>query len=125
MLTPPLDTASRLDFGAGGASETPTVQTMALKAWYTGAFGSDLSADAATMMADLYDGRDYRALAYAKSAGFLRYLRTGREDEFARRVIMTPGQVMKAIAEGQTFSAIKATQVESQDTFGGLTARFA
>jgi hypothetical protein len=39
--------------------------------------------------------------------------------------VMTPGQVMKALAEGQTYSSLKATQVESQDVFGGLAAKAA
>jgi len=112
-----LDTAPRLDIG--GASTDESVQSTALKSWYTGAFGSDLTADSAKMMNDLYGG-DYRALAYAKSAQFLTYLRTGAMGPMAHRVIMTPGQVMKAVAEGQTFSSIKATQVESQDLYGGF-----
>jgi HK97 family phage major capsid protein len=60
-----------------------------------------------------------RGLAHAKSMGFYRYLRTGVMDGMAHKVIMTPAQVMGMIAEGQTFTSIKATQVESQDTFGG------
>ncbi len=123
-LGPLEETAPRLDFGTGDAG-AQSAQGMALKAWYGEHFGADLDKDAELMMRDLYGGRDVRALAHAKSMGFYRYLRTGREDEMARKVIMTPAQVMKLLADGQTFEGIKATQVESQDALGGLTARFA
>lgn len=99
-------------------------ENAALKAWYNNQFGgSDLVRDSEVVMKDLY-GANYQAEAYAKSASFLRYIRTGQTDEYARRVVMTPGQVMKALAEGQSYSNLKATQVESQDVLGGLTARF-
>ena len=101
------------------ASVPEASNNVALKAWYAGQFGGDLSADADKVMADLY-GSNYQAEAYAKSASFLRYIRTGQMDEYARRIVMTPGQVMKALAEGQTYSSLKATQVESQDVFGGF-----
>lgn len=115
------DTMPRLPMQAAPAEATSNV---ALKAWYNGQFGGDLSKDAETVMADLY-GTNYQAQAYAKSASFLRYIRTGAMDDYARRVVMTPQQVMKALAEGQTYSGLKATQVESQDVLGGLTARLA
>lgn len=92
----------------------------ALKAWYNNQFGgADLVRDAEVVMKDLY-GANYQAEAYAKSAAFLRYIRTGQTDEYARKVVMTPGQVMKALAEGQSYSNLKATQVESQDVLGGF-----
>lgn len=116
-LAPLEETAPRLDFGEGEGAQT--AQDMALKTWYGEAYGGDLSADSAKMMGDLY-GKDYRALAWAKTAQFIHYIRTGREGDLARRVIMTPAQVMKKLAEGETFASIKATQVESQDTFGGF-----
>jgi HK97 family phage major capsid protein len=112
-----LDTAPRLDFGDGSAP-AKTAQSMALKAWYSEAFGGDLDHDGETLMKDLY-GSDVRQLAHAKSAGFYRYLRTGAMDSMAHKVVMTPAQVMKLIADGQDYASIKATQVESQDQLGG------
>jgi HK97 family phage major capsid protein len=92
---------------------------MALKSWYKGAFGADLDKDAATLMGDLYGG-DYRAAAWTKRASFLRYVRTGQMDEWASRIVFTPEQVMAQIAEGKSYSEVKATQVESQDSLGGF-----
>ena len=114
------ETLSRLpmdDMSSMGATTTP--QNLALKAWYREQYGGDLSSDADKVMTDLY-GPNYQAESYAKNASFLRYIRTGQVDEYAQRVIMTPNQVMKALSEGQNYNSIKATQVESQDVFGGF-----
>lgn len=117
-LTALEDTQPRLDFGGGTGAPEAAPQALALKSWYAKQFGADLDADAATMMADLY-GKDYRALAYAKNVGFVRYLRSGRADELAGQIVMTPAQVMERIANGDTFTGIKATLVESQSEYGG------
>lgn len=117
-LSPLEETAPRLDFGEGEGAKT--AQDMALKAWYGETFGGDLSADNAKVMNDLY-GKDYRGLAWAKTAQFIRYIRTGEERlPLARTIVMTPDQVMQRLAQGETFASIKATQVESQDSLGGF-----
>lgn len=122
-LEGPGDTQPRLPMEAARAEATPTAEqtaaNLALKSWYKSAFGDDLAEDAAAVMGDLY-GQDYRAAAWAKRASFIKYVRTGELDAWAHRVVMTPEQVMAQVAEGKTFSAIKATQVESQDTLGGF-----
>ena len=94
-------------------------RTLALKSWYKATFGDDLASDTSTVMGDLY-GSNYQEAAWLKSASYMRYLRTGQMDEWARRVVMTPAQVMAQIAEGKTFDGIKTTQVESQDVLGGF-----
>jgi len=103
-----------------GAQESATANDVALKSWYANQFGrgSDLGADAETVMRDLY-GPNYRHEAYAKSASFARYLRSGQMDEYARKIVITPQQAMNMIAGGDTFASIKATQIESQGDLGG------
>lgn len=113
------ETLPRLDLTPAAPEPAQTANDMALKTWYKGVFGADIDKDAATLMADLY-GQDYRAAAYAKRAAFLKYIRTGAMDEWARRVVLTPSQVMDQIAEGKSYNEIKATQVESQDVLGGF-----
>jgi HK97 family phage major capsid protein len=112
------DTLPRLDMTPAQPAPEAAASEMALKSWYKGSFGADLDTDTATLMGDLY-GKDYRQAAWLKRASFLRYVRTGEADEWAQRIVLTPEQVMEQIAEGKTYAAIKATQVESQDTLGG------
>jgi HK97 family phage major capsid protein len=111
-----VDPAARPQFGATEA-DTPA-DGGAIKAWYTRKYGDD-GAAMDQVMGELY-GSNYRGLSHAKTADFLRYIRSGRYDEkLHRAVVYTPVQVAQALADGVSVSELKATQVESQDTLGG------
>ena len=116
-LEPKVDPASRLPFGEV-ATEIDTTNDIAVKSWYVRKYGE--TGDAMEqVMTELY-GKDHRSMAWAKTADFARYIKTGRFDEKLRRaVVYTPGQVAGAIADGLGVAEMKATQVESQDGLGG------
>jgi HK97 family phage major capsid protein len=118
-LAPTVDPAARLPFAteAAEAATTPT-ESVAIKSWYTRKYGDD-GAAMDQVMDELY-GANYKALAWAKTADFVRYIRSGRYDEkLHRSVVYSPSQVAQALADGMSVSELKATQVESQDTLGG------
>lgn len=122
-MEPTVDPAARLPFDtvsdAAGASIEHNAQDFAVKTWYAKQYGGDLNRDVATVLNDLY-GTEYTHLRYAKSADFMRYIRSGQYDaKLHRAVVYTPDQVLDAIAGGLSVSEIKATQVESQDQLGG------
>lgn len=118
-IEPRVDPAARLPFGEPPADvEPPTVESSAVKSWYVRKYGED-GAAMDQVMGELY-GSNYRHVAWAKSADFVRYIRSGRFDEkLHRAVVYTPAQVAQALADGISVGELKATQVESQDVYGG------
>jgi HK97 family phage major capsid protein len=113
-----LTAGQRLNMPVADAPAQSSGADVALKACYSQQFnGADLNGDADLVMRDLYG--NYRQEAYAKAASFARFLRTGQMDQYARRVILTPQQAMKMVADGQDFSSIKTAQIESQGDLGG------
>lgn len=116
--------AARLPFATEAAEDEPAApQDIAVKSWYVRKYGDEAAA-LEQVMTELY-GRNHQHTAWAKSADFMRYIRSGRKDDkLAGMVVYTPAQVAGALADGVSVAEIKATQVESQDTLGGLTARF-
>lgn len=117
-LEPTVDTTKRLDMTAAVAEDTEPTESIAVKSWYIKKYGDD-GAALDQVMTELY-GRNYRHVSWAKTADFARYIKTGHYDEKLRRaVVYTPTQVANAIADGLDVSALKATQVESQDSLGG------
>jgi HK97 family phage major capsid protein len=99
------------------AADAPA-ESMAVKSWYVKKYGDD-GAAMDQVMGELY-GSNYRGLAWAKTADFVRYIRSGHSDpKLHRAVVYTPAQVAQALADGLSVSELKATQVESQDTLGG------
>ena len=126
-ITPRVDTSKRLDMGSGEtdtAAAEQNANAAAMKAWYTQSTGgTDINGDFETVLNDMYG--NYRRARWAKAADFTRFLRSGACDPALKSlVVYTPEQVMAELAAGLTVSDIKAaqkaTQVESQDTSGGL-----
>lgn len=94
-------------------------QDIAVKSWYIRQFGDEGSA-MDQVMTELY-GRDHRKYAWAKSADFVRYIRTGQYDpQMHRAMVYTPSQVEAFLQGGMSVGELKATQIESQDTLGGF-----
>jgi len=129
-ITPKVDASARLPFGSGSDDKEiieKNAKSAAVKAWYSQAVGGKtIDNDIETVLADMYDG-NYRGARYAKSADFLRFLRTGQSNPALKSlVVYTPEQVMAELAGGMSVEDIKAaqkaTQVESQDTSGELLA---
>lgn len=120
-LTPKVDVSKRLDMGDGTTPVSEaSLKGAAMKAWYTQTYGGDITGDVEMVMRDLY-GSDYRQLRYAKAVAFNQWIRTGRCDpRMERLVVYTPEQVMAEIATGASVAELKATQLESQDSSGGL-----
>ena len=128
-LEPRVDATQRLPFGSSSDDAQiieQNAKSAALKAWFAQATSTkgDIDSNVKTVLDDMYGG-NYLAARYAKSADFLRYLRTGNYDPALKSaVVYLPEQVMADLAGGMTVadlkSAMKATQVESQDTSGGL-----
>lgn len=121
--------SNRLDLsGAADAAkddDKPNVEGAAIKAAYIKQFGKDLDADVAQIYKELYGTTNYAALRAAKMADVNRYLRTNRVDpKLEKMVLLAPEQIMAAIVSGVPVSSgvysIKATQVEAQDTLGGV-----
>ena len=116
--------ANRLPIPAAEAA--PVVEAandIAVKSWYHRQYGDESTA-MDQVMSELY-GRDHRKFAWAKSADFVRYIRTGQADpQLHRSMVYSPAQVESFLQLGMSVGELKATQVESQDTLGGLTARF-
>lgn len=91
---------------------------IATKSWYMRQYG-DSGTAMDQVMAELY-GRDHRKFAWAKSADFIRYIRTGQADpQLHRALVYSPTQVEGFLQLGMSVGELKATQVESQDQLGG------
>lgn len=91
---------------------------IAVKSWYARQFGDESSA-MDQVMSELY-GRDHRKFAWAKSADFVRYIRTGQYDpQMHRAMVYSPAQVETFLQNGMSVAELKATQIESQDQLGG------
>lgn len=121
-LEPQVDATKRLPFPTDVDERNleQTAQQAAMKTWYSKQYGGDLDGDVATVLNDLY-GTDYRHLRWAKSADFVRWIRTGKADpKLEKLVLYTPDQVLAEIATGASVAELKATQLESQDSAGGL-----
>lgn len=116
--------SKRLDFGVGGEQSTTITDTptetandIATKSWYMRQFG-DTGTAMDQVMSELY-GRDHRKFAWAKSADFVRYIRTGQADaQLHRALVYSPTQVEGFLQLGMSVAELKATQVESQDQLG-------
>lgn len=126
-ITPKADATKRLDMsGDAGAQDAleKSANAAAMKAWYTQSTGGkDIDGDIDAVLTEMYG--NYRQMRWAKAADFVRFIRSGRSDpRLEKLVVYTPEQVMLELAGGMTVadlkSAQKATQVESQDTSGGL-----
>lgn len=111
--------ANRLPIPAAEAA--PVVEAandIAVKSWYHRQYGDESTA-MDQVMSELY-GRDHRKFAWAKSADFVRYIRTGQADpQLHRSMVYSPAQVESFLQLGMSVGELKATQVESQDTLGG------
>jgi len=116
--------SKRLDFTppapeADAPAETAT--DIATKSWYGRQYG-DAGTAMDQVMTELY-GQDHRKFAWAKSADFVRYIRSGHCDQqLHRALVYSPKQVEEFLKLGMSVAELKATQIESQDTLGGLTA---
>lgn len=111
-----VDATARPQFGATEADTS--VESVAVKSWYIKKYG-DAGAEMDQVMGELY-GSNHKGLAWAKTADFVRYIRSGYFDpKLHRAVVYSPAQVAQALADGISVSELKATQVESQDTLGG------
>lgn len=119
-MIPMVDPDNRLPFPDAKSTEPATNGTdIAAKSWFLSRYGSDGSA-MDQVMTELY-GRDHQRYAWAKSAAFLRYVRTGQSDQqLHRALVFSPMQVKAALEIGMGVAELKATQVESQDTLGGF-----
>lgn len=118
-----VDERARLPFPAEAAADAAPPESVAIKSWYVKKYG-DEGAAMDQVMDELY-GPGYKHLAWAKTADFVRYIRTGRyDDKLHRAVVYSPAQVAQALADGMSVSELKATQVESQDTLGKHTCPF-
>jgi HK97 family phage major capsid protein len=119
-LEPTVDPNARLPFGTP-EPETPkeTATDIATKSWFASRYG-DSGTAMDQVMTELY-GQDHRKFAWAKSADFVRYVRSGRCDEkLHRALVYSPTQVEEFLKLGMGVSELKATQIESQDTLGGF-----
>lgn len=118
-MTPQVDETKRLDFGAV-VEDAPieTANDIATKSWYMRQYG-DSGTAMDQVMTELY-GQDHRKFAWAKSADFIRYIRTGRaDDKLHRALLYSPTQIEGFLQLGMSVGELKATQVESQDSLGG------
>jgi len=126
-LTPKVDPSARPQFGAT-EPEPPkpeAIEGAAVKAAYIMKFGKDLDSDVAQIYKELYGTANYPMLRAMKMADVNNYLRTNRCDpKLEKMVLLAPEQIMAAIVSGVPVASgtysIKATQVEAQDTLGGV-----
>jgi HK97 family phage major capsid protein len=119
VKTATVDPAARLPFATEAVeSAAEPTESIAVKSWYTRKYGDD-GAAMDQVMAELY-GPSHKHLSWAKTADFVRYIRSGYFDpKLHRAVVYSPTQVAQALADGLSVGELKATQVESQDTLGG------
>lgn len=126
-ITPRVDATKRLDMGDGNG-ETPTpasVEGAAVKAAYVMQFGKDLDSDIKQIYKELYGSDNYPMLRAMKMADVGNYLRSRNYvPKLEKQVLLAPEQIMAAVLSGVPVStgtySIKATQVEAQDTLGGV-----
>lgn len=114
--------SKRLDFGAPVPEVDPKTvagaNDIATKSWYIRQYG-DAGTAMDEVMTELY-GQNHRKFAWAKSADFVRYIRSGQADPHLHRALVyTPTQVEGFLQLGLSVAELKATQVESQDVLGG------
>lgn len=111
--------ANRLPFGTPEPEKpVDTATDIATKSWYLRQFG-DTGTAMDQVMTELY-GQDHRRFSWAKSADFIRYIRTGQADaQLHRALVYSPVQVEGFLQLGMSVAELKATQVESQDQLGG------
>lgn len=125
-IEPKVNPADRLDFGAPEKEkDAEPVEAGAIKAAYVMKFGKDIDSDIAQIYKELYGTSNYPVLRAMKMADVNRYLRTNRCDpRLEKQVLLAPEQIMAAIVSGVPVSSgtysIKATQIEAQDTLGGV-----
>lgn len=117
--TKSVDASARLPFGDASTDAAPeNTDSIAVKSWFTQKYGA-VDTGVQQVATELY-GRDYRHVAWAKAADFVRYIRTGQADpKLHRTLLYSPEQILEAVASGRTVAELKATQIESQDTLGG------
>lgn len=116
-LDTPSEPAARLPFDTS-AEPAQTANDIAVKSWYVRRYGDEASA-MDQVMSELY-GQDHRKFAWAKSADFLRYVRTGQYDgTLHRAMVYSPAQIEGFLQAGLSVAELKNTQIESQDTLGG------
>jgi hypothetical protein len=74
-----------------GATETDTpIESVAVKSWYIKKYG-DAGAEMDQVMTELY-GSNHKGVAWAKTADFVRYIRSGYFDQkLHRAVVYSPG----------------------------------
>ena len=128
-LTPKVDASARPQFD-GADPETPApeaIEGMAIKAAYVMKFGKGLDTDIAQIYKELYGTDNYAVLRATKMADVNAYLRAPigeYQPKMGKMVLLAPEQVAAAIISGVPVStgtySIKATQVEAQDTLGGV-----
>jgi HK97 family phage major capsid protein len=127
-MTPPAEPVQRLPFGdtpTESAAATPQqTQELAIKAVYVKKYG-DLDTSTEQVLKELYGTDNYPALLMRKNRVVNHYLKSNQiaDWKLASMVLLTPGQVMAAIAGGVPVEgqySIKATMVEAQDTLGGV-----
>lgn len=126
-LTPKVDASARPVFGSpeAEAAKPEAVEGGAIKAAYIMKFGKDLDSDIKQIYKELYGSDNYPMLRAMKMADVNNYLRTNRVDpRLEKQVLLAPEQIMAAIVSGVPVStgtySIKATQVEAQDSLGGV-----
>jgi HK97 family phage major capsid protein len=123
-LEPKVDPASRLPFGepvAEQPAENPTA--MAVKSVYIKKY-KNLDDSTDQIYRELYGTDNYPMLLMAMKAHVNNYIRTNRIDaRYEKMVLLSPEQIMAAVVSGVPVSgahSIKATQIEAQDTLGGV-----
>lgn len=109
----------RIPFPTTAPAAPPTIDSLAIKSWFVKRYGEPQNA-VEHIAKELY-GQEYMALAWAKSADFKRYLRSGHYDpQLSRVMLLTPDQITEAVVTGVPVAEMKATMIEGQDTLGGL-----
>jgi HK97 family phage major capsid protein len=130
-LAPRVDATKRLDMGSG---ETPSdkermesVESSAIKAGYIMKFGKDLDSDVKQIYRELYGTDNYAMLRATKMADVNNYLRAEPgtyNPKMGKMVLLAPEQIAAAIISGVPVAtgtySLKATQIEAQDTLGGV-----
>lgn len=103
--------------GDEGNDDKPKETNASIKTWYVKKYG-DLPKANQQVADELYG--NFIEKSYAKHADFRRFLRTGYGDPaLSKVVLLSPEQIVDAVAAGFSVAELKATQVESADTLGG------
>lgn len=108
----------RLPFGDAPDEPAPDkTPNASVKTWYVKKYG-ELPAANQQVADELYG--NFMDVSYRKNADFRRFLRTGYGDPaLSKVVLLSPEQIVNAVAAGFSVAELKATQVESADTLGG------